>query len=70
MENMEAAIMENMEESIVKASASAINLKVGVLYDHGASLYVLFSIRALRTLEATFQARNSIGSTPASFVLA
>jgi len=59
--------MKNTECSIIKMHAAAINLKVGV--SHGALLRFI-SLPALRTLEAMFQAKNNVGSTPARTALA
>ena len=36
------AITENTECLIIKACASFVNLKVGVLFDHGVSLIIHF----------------------------
>ena len=59
------AIMENMECSIFKVCAPVINLKVGVLLDHGVSLCFVL-LPALQLLWVVFQAKNYIRSTPAS----
>ena len=59
------AIMENTECSIVEACTSFINLKVGVLFDHGVSLSsVLFFSNMLGNVPS-----NNVRSTPASSAL-
>ena len=62
------AITENMEWSIVKACTPVINLKVGVPFDHDASVH--FYTVDLQTLWETFQAKNNCWSTPDSTALA
>ena len=59
------ANMENIEQSIVKACASFIDLKVGVSLDHDVSLYFV-SLLAFWACWATFKAKNNIRNTPAS----
>jgi len=60
--------MENTKCSIVKVRASFINLKVGVLLDHGVSLCFV-SLLALQTCWVTFQAKNNVRNIPASSAL-
>jgi len=63
------AIMENTERLIVKVCAPVIDLKVGMSLNDSVSLcFVLFP--TLRTLLATFQAKNNIRSASASTALA
>ena len=61
-------IKENTECSIVKACATFIDLKIGVLLDHDASLMHPLLL-ALRTCLATFQAGDNVRSTPTSSAL-
>ena len=60
-----SAITENMKCSIDNAHALFINLKVGVLLDHDASLCFV-SLLALRTCWEIFQAQNNVRNTSAS----
>ena len=64
-----AAITKITECLIVKMHAPAFNLQMGVSLVHGASLCFVL-LPALQTLEATFQVKNNLRSTPASTALA
>ena len=59
---------ENTACSIIIAHASFINLKVGVLLDHGV-LLCLVSLLVVQTCWATLQAKNNVSSVPASSTL-
>ena len=60
------AIMENSECLVIRDCTS---LKVGVSLDHVVSLCFI-SLLALRICWATFQAKHSVRSAPASSALA
>ena len=64
---MSSYLVWNMLEcSIIKVCSSFIDLKVGVLLDRGVSLRFVLLLAPW----ATFQAKNSVKSAPASSGLA